>query len=193
MTATARSHRPAQAVCDRPAGDRRRQLYRAGRRDRGPARPLRLRQDHDAALRRWAGASDLGRDQHRRQHRLVARARHPGAAAPARHRHGVPVLCGVAAHDGAAERGLSAEAPQNCRAATPAARWTRRSSWSACRNMPTGRWSRCQAARCSAWRWRAASSTGRSCCCSTSRSSISTPSCACGCATIFASSSSRPA
>ena len=35
----------------------------------------------------------------------------------------------------------------------------------------TGRWWRCPAARCSASRWRAASSTGRSCCCSTSRSS----------------------
>ena len=28
-------------------------------------------------------------------------------------RHGVPVLCGVAAYDGAAERGLSAQASQN--------------------------------------------------------------------------------
>ena len=54
----------------------------------------------------------IGRDQHRRQGGVVARARHSGAAAPARTRHGVSVLCGVAAHDGAAERGLSAQAPQ---------------------------------------------------------------------------------
>ena len=188
-----RSHRPAQAVCDRPAGDRRRQFCRAGRRDRGAARPLRLRQDHDAALRRGAGASDLGRDQHRRPGGLVARARHAGAAAPARTRHGVSVLCGVAAYDGAAERGLSAQAPQIVAQPTPAARSTKRSNWSACRNMPNGRWWRCPAARCSAWRWRAASSTGRNCCCSTSRCRTSTPSCACGCATICASSSSRPA
>ena len=49
------------------------------------------------------------------------------------------------------------------------ARSTRCWSWSACRNMPSGRWWRCRAGRCSASRWRAASSTGRNCCCSTSR------------------------
>ena len=165
----ARGHRPAQAVRDRPAGGRRRQLRRAGRRDRGAARALRLRQDHDLALRRGPRTSDRRRDLDRRPGRVVARARHAGAAALARHRHGVPVLRGVAAHDGAAERGLSAEAPEDVAQRTPAARSTRRWSWSACPNMPTGRWCRCRAARCSAWRWRAASSTGRSCCCSTSR------------------------
>ena len=54
----ARSHRPAQAVRDRPPGDRRRQLCRAGGRDRGAAGAVRLRQDHDAALRRGSRASD---------------------------------------------------------------------------------------------------------------------------------------
>ena len=87
--------------------------------------------------------------------------RHSGAAAAARARHGVPVLCGMAAYDGAAERGLSAQAPQVFARARPDARSTKCWRWSACRNMPTGRWSRCRAARCSAWRWRAASSTGR--------------------------------
>ena len=68
--------------------------------------------------------------------------------------------------------------------------WSRRCwRWSACRNTPTGRWWRSPAGRCSASRWRAASSTGRSCCCSTSRCPTSTPSCACGCATTCAASS----
>ena len=45
-----------------------------------------------------------------------AGARRHGAAAPARHRHGVPVLRGVAAHDGAPERRLSAAPPRTPRA-----------------------------------------------------------------------------
>ena len=169
MTATLEVTDLQQAVCDRPAGDRRRQLCRAGRRDRRAARAVRLRQDHDAALRRRAGTSDRRRDQHRRQGRVVARARHSGAAAAARARHGVSVLCGLAAYDGAAERGLSAQASQDdARRRQPQGR-RGAANWSACRNMPNGRWWRCQAARCSASRWRAASSTGRNCCCSTSR------------------------
>ena len=83
------------------------------RRDRGTARAVRLRQDHDAALCRRAGASDIRRNQHRRPRGVVARARHSGAAAVARSRHGVSVLRGMAAYDGAAERGLSAQAPQD--------------------------------------------------------------------------------
>ena len=44
-----------------------------------------------------------------------------------------------------------------------------RSNSSACRNSPSGRWSRSPAGRCSGSRWRAASSISRSFCCSTSR------------------------
>ena len=43
---------------------------------------------------------------------LGARARRAGAAAPAQYRHGVPVLRGVAAHDGAPERHLPAAPAQ---------------------------------------------------------------------------------
>ena len=57
----------------------------------------------------------------------------------AQHRHGVPVLCGVAAHDGAPERRLSAAPPQGRRAASATARSTRCSSSSASANMPSGR------------------------------------------------------
>ena len=189
----ARGHRPAQAVRDRPAGDRRRQLCGAGRRDRGAARAVRLRQDHDLALRRRAGASDLGRNQHRRAGGVVARARHPGAAAAARPRHGVSVLRGVAAHDGAAERDLSAQAPQDrARRGQPQGRRGAGAGRAVgiCRPAGGGAVRRPDAARRA---WRAASSTGRSCCCSTSPCPTSMPNCACGCATICASSSSRPA
>ena len=122
------------------AGGRRRELRRAGGRDRGPARPLGLRQDHDLALRRRAGASDRRPHLDRRSRRVRTRARPAGPPARARHRHGVPVLRGVAAHDGAPERGLSAEAPpQATAAATSPPRSTRRSSWSASAIMPSGR------------------------------------------------------
>src|SRR3984957_9428386 len=50
--------------------------------------------------------------------RCVAGLEHPTSgeisiAARAKPRHGVPVLRGVAAHDGAAERGLSVKTPQD--------------------------------------------------------------------------------
>ena len=57
-----------------------------------------------------ASTSDRRAHLDRRPRRLGARARRARAAARARHRHGVPVLRGLAAHDGAPERGLSAEA-----------------------------------------------------------------------------------
>ena len=76
---------------------------------------------------------------HRRRRRLGAGARRPAAAAPAQHRHGVPVLRRVAAHDGVAERGLSAaHAPPRARRARPA-RSTRCWRWSASRTMRSGR------------------------------------------------------
>ena len=70
-------------------------------------------------------------DRHRRHDRLGARAGHPGAAAPAQHRHGVPVLRRVAAHDGAPERGLPAAPSPDAARGARAARSTRCSSWSA--------------------------------------------------------------
>ena len=57
--------------------------------------------------------------------------RRAGAAAPAQHRHGVPVLRGVAAHDGAPERRLSAAPSHGSRAARSTARSTRCWRWSA--------------------------------------------------------------
>ena len=111
----------------------------------------------------------VGTHRDRRHGCLGARAGRAGAAAAAQHRHGVPVLRGVAAHDGAAERRLSAAASRHAAREIASARSTRCSSWWALANMPSGRWSRSRAGRCSGSRWRAASSTSRSCCCSTSR------------------------
>ena len=64
------------------------------------ARPVGVGQDH-------AAADDLRPDA-AQQRRAVARRRrrHADAARQARHRHGVPELCAVPAHDGLGKRGL---------------------------------------------------------------------------------------
>ena len=152
----------------RPAGRRRRELSRAGRRDRGAARPLRLRQDHDAALRRRPRASDVGRISI--GGRLVSSPA-DGVLLPPRLRNIGMVFQSYAVWPHMTVRQNVAYPLRTAasRAPSASARSTRCSSWSACRSMPIGRWCRSPAARCSAWRWRAASSTSRSCCCSTSR------------------------
>ena len=85
------------------------------------------------ALRRRARACDRRAHQHRRAGGVGAGGRRAGAAAPARHRHGVPVLRGLAAHDGAPERRLSAAPSRRSRAPRSTARSTRCWSWWACR------------------------------------------------------------
>ncbi len=145
------------------------------------------------ALCRRARASDLGRDQHRRQCGVVAGAWHPAAAAAARPRHGVSVLRGVAAYDGAAERGLSAQAPQNrTRGGQSQGRRGARTGRPVgiCRAAGGGVVGRPDAARRAGAQHRvpAAIAAARRAACRTS-----TPNCGCGCATICASSSSRPA
>ena len=184
VTSALPSSRTWSSVRDGQARRGRRELRRAGGRDRGAAGAFGLRQDHDLALRGRPGTSDGGRDLDRRPRRVGARARHAGEPARAQHRHGVPVLCGVAAHDGAPERGLSAEAPprtrrgdinakvdEDARAGRP--RRLRRAAGDVAVGRP-------EAAR------GAGAQPGlraRSCCCSTSRSATSTPSCASACAT----------
>ena len=101
---------------------RRRQLRDRGGRVLHPARPARLRQDDDAARaspawrRPTAGAS-------RRWPTVVrssqARLR---AGRRARHRHGVPVLRDLAAHDGVRERRLPAAGRASIRRAKPRSR-----------------------------------------------------------------------
>ena len=106
---------------------RRRQLRGPGGGDVHPARPVRLRQDHHAALDRRAGAArtpaaspSADRPCSRR---VTASARQrPGQQA--RPRHGVPVLRHLAAHDGVRQRRLPAAGAQ----AQPSAPARRRSS-----------------------------------------------------------------
>ena len=97
----------------------------------GPARPLRLRQDHDAAHHRRvrAGRRRTGAD--RRQGRLLS------AAEPAPPGHGVPELQPVPAHDGGGERRVRAAArrlpPGRDRHPLRPARW-RWCAWPASRD-----------------------------------------------------------
>ena len=87
--------RGARAPGRRPPrpGGRRRRVPRA-------RRPVGLRQVDDAADARRAGAGRRGHDPHRRPRR------HDGAAEGPRHRHGLPVLRAVPAHDGGREHRL---------------------------------------------------------------------------------------
>ena len=80
-------------------GDRARRVLRH-------ARPLGLRQDHDAADDRRLRGPDLGPGAARR------RGRHRAAALPARRQHGLPVLRALPAPDGREERRLRPRAPQ---------------------------------------------------------------------------------
>ena len=74
---------------------------------RGARRPLGLRQVHPAADGRRAGDDHLGRGEDRRP------GGQPGRAGRPRHRHGVPELRALSAHDGAPEPRLRAEEPQD--------------------------------------------------------------------------------
>ena len=111
------SRASAQGVRHRAAGGRRRELPR-----RGAARswccwgpPAAARPRRCAASPAWSIRPPAASRSAATSSRRPAQ-RHAGAAAAAQHRHGVPVLRGVAAHDGAPERRLSAAQPQGRRA-----------------------------------------------------------------------------
>ena len=99
-----------------------RKQLRPGDGDRGPrphhplrrvhqaARPLRLRQVDDIAHAGRARSADQRHDQRRRP------GRERLAAGQARHRHGVPVLRALSAHDGGAEHRIPAEEARRRRA-----------------------------------------------------------------------------
>ena len=194
MTATLDVTDLRKQFCGRPPGHRRRELRRAGRRDRRPARALGLRQDHDACAASPASSTrPRGDHLHRRAGGVGARARHAGAAAAAQHRHGVPVLCGLAAHDGAAERRSIRSSTAKSRA--PSRPQGRRGAGARrpvriCRPSGGRAVGRADAARGAGAQPRlpAAVPAARR-----AARPISMPSCACGCATICDASSSRPA
>ena len=84
-------------------GAARRQRRNRGRRIRHPGGAIRLRQIDAAADDRRAGEHHRRRDRHRRARGQRCRAE------GARHRHGVPELRAVSAHDGARQHGVRAE------------------------------------------------------------------------------------
>ena len=158
-----------------------------------PARPLRLRQDHDADEHRRPARHRRRLDPRRRRHLHVEGRGPVPAAGEARHRHGVPELRDLAAHDGGAERRLSAGNPQSRRRPRSATAWPRCCGWSVSPTWPTSSRRSSPAASSSARRWRARSCRGRGCCCSTSRCPTSISSCASRCGSSSSASSTRSA
>ena len=138
--------------------------------------PVRLRQIHHAADDRGAGGDFRRRNLDRR------RRRQRRAAARSRHRHGVPELRALSAHERVRQHGVrpeAAEVPEG-RDQAPGRRGGthpghRARCWTASR-------APCPVASASASRWAAPSCATRRSSCSTSRCPTWTPSCACRCA-----------
>jgi hypothetical protein len=127
---------------------------------------------HAAAHGGRAGGDLRRRDRHRRPRGQ------PAGAGRARHRHGVPELRAVPAHERVRQHGLRPEDRQGAqgrdqaRASTrPPRSWSWATCWSASR-------ASCRAASASAWPWAAPSCASRRSSCSTSRCPTWTPSCA---------------
>ena len=137
--------------------------------------PVGLRQVHLAAHGGRAGAHHRRRGGDRRPRGQRARAQGP------RHRHGVPELRALSAHERVPEHGLWAEDQEDAqgRDRAPGAEGgqdprTGERSCSACR-------ASCRAASASASPWAVPSCASPRCSCSTSRFPTSMPSCACRC------------
>ena len=139
-------------------------------------RAVRMRQVDGVADDRRAGVDLRRRDEDRRPGRQRRRAEGPG------HRHGVPELRAVPAHDGVRQHRLRPQAgscPQGRDRHAGCAR--RRRSSSSSRTSTASRAS-CPAASASGWRWAGRSCASRPRSSWTSRCPTSTPSCACRCA-----------
>ena len=192
-TTKRRAQRRARRRRRRRAGLRRQRRQLRGRAGRAvhPARPVGLRQDHDAALDRRPGAARLGRRSRSGGNVLFAAGRgeqaRERAGQRARPGHGVPVLRDLAAHDGVRQRrasrcrcGRAAQRPGKREIAERVDRVLETMELAAVRR-PARRPSS-PAASSSGWRWPGRSSSSRRCCCSTSRCPTWTPSCASRCA-----------
>ena len=157
-------------------GAARRQRRHRRQRVRRARRPFRLRQVHAAAHARGAREHHGRRDRDRR-----ARGQHVAAEGP-RHRHGVPELRALPAHDRVRQHGLLHEARQGAGARSWSGRCGGRQDPGP-RAAPAAL-SRAsfRAASASASPWAAPSCATRRSSCSTSRCPTSTPSCACRCA-----------
>ena len=152
-----RSHHASLRRCRR--GARFLARHRA-RRDRLPARTLRLRQDHAAAARRRRRGAGAGPHPDQRP-RGVGRRELPAAGA-ARCRPDVPGLRAVPASDQSRQCHVRAEgAAEGGSRARGDARARPRRAWRATRRPIR---TCCRAASSSAWRWRARWRRGRACC-----------------------------
>ena len=128
------------------------------------ARPLRLRQDHDAALHRGPRNARRRRDRGRRPHAVRRQGARERAGRAARGRDGVPVLRDLAAHDGRRERRVSRSRSRRAgaiRAPRSRTASSARSRSSISTGSRSGRRRGCRAASSSAWRSRARSCTSR--------------------------------
>ena len=143
------------------AGGERCQPRGRARRIRHAAGPVRLRQDHDLALHCRAGAAGRRRNPHRRRRGRSARARRLSQPGRPQHRHGVPELRGLAAHDRVRQCRLRPARAARAGRRDQGAHHARRSNWSACRISPIATPRNSPAASASAWRSRAPSSTSR--------------------------------
>ena len=128
-------------------------------------------------LRMIAGLENItvGRNPHRRARRQRR------AAERARHRHGVPELRALSAHDRRRQHGVLAQAARRA-ASRDRARVKRAADILGLAPCSSAIRASSPAASASASPWAAPSCAIRRCFCSTSRCPISTPSCACRCA-----------
>ncbi len=135
------------------------------------------------AWSRGSRRSPRGDGRHRRPRRQRGRAGRP------RHRHGVPELRALSAHERLRQHGLWPAQPRHAQGRDRRARAGGRAhprDRAACSTASRGS---SPAASASASPWAAPSCASRRCSCSTSRCPISTPSCACRCASRSASCS----
>ena len=137
-----------------------------------PAGPLRLRQDHASADARRLRDADRRPDPDRRP------GHGGGAALEAAGQHDVPVLRAVPAHVGRGQHRLRPASRTACRRPRSATGSPRPCGWCSSTAARSAAPTSSPAARSSAWRWPARSSSARRCCCSTSRWVPWTRSCA---------------
>ena len=185
----------AQVVLEGPEQEVRRGARRQGRQPddpgqgvHGPRRAVGLRQDHDAPHGGRARGDHRRRDRHRRPDRQRSAAQGP------RHRHGVPELRALPAHERVRQHGLRPQDAEVPEGGDPEARAGRRRDPrhpGAAQAQAAPALRRPAPARAP---WAAPSCGTRRSSSSTSRSPTSTPSCACRCASSSSActSASRP-
>ena len=182
------AHRLVWVDGHRPDGERQQDLReRLPRHPRSQSRHRRsgvLGARRPVGLRQVDGAAHGGRarDDHRRRDEDRRPRRQRRAAEGPRHRHGLPELRAVPAHDRGRQHRVRAEAGPGAQGRDQAARDARRRTSSSSSSTSTASRASCRVASASAWRWVERSCASRRRSSWTSRCRTSTPSCACRCA-----------